>query len=162
MKRRVTITEMAEHLGKSRQAVSAQARKRGIKRGKDGMYDSAALLRASAAGDQMDMRRLAGELPAEMKGGGKVDLLVQKTREQIRKLKADADTAEHHLARLRGEVMPAEEYRARCGAIAQAFRRGVDVWIKTTSAEVGDPEIKRRLEDARRKTYAAIRAEAES
>ncbi len=164
-KAEITLNEAAEMLGKSVQAVMKQAARHGVKKLANGKYNTAKLMAAARNGAMMDKQRIAGANPRKKKPAddseNDADLLIQKLQQQVRKLTADADTAEHHLARLRGEVIPETEHRERVMAIVQACRQTIDSWIKTTAAEVGNSEIKRKLEDARRKAYAATEAEHE-
>jgi len=78
------------------------------------------------------------------------------------KLALECDILRDRRDRERGEYVPTGEHRERVLSIVRAFRDAVDVWVKTTAAECGDPVVKRRLEDARRKAFGAIAAEWEA
>jgi len=155
-KPRITIEEASERLGKTAPAVLKQLRRHGIRKGPRGDYDAAEVFRAAKLGAEMDRAQLVEESGG---AGGGDSLMEQKLREQIRKLTADADTAEFRLAQLRGEHVALSEHRERVSAVARAFRQAVDIWIATTAAEVGRADIKAKLEDGRRKAYAAIETE---
>jgi hypothetical protein len=47
--------------------------------------------------------------------------------------------------------------RRKCALVPDG--EPVDIWIATTAAEVGSAIVKAKLEDGRRKAYAAIEAE---
>jgi len=154
--KKITLSDAARQYGKSKQAMSKQLNRHGVAPNKDGMYDCAKVAIAVMAGAASDKNATNAALSSgKIKAGS---LIEQKLREQVRKLTADADTAEHHLARLRNEVIPLTEFEARRKEIGDAFFQAVDTWIKTTAAEVGDVAFKRKLEDARRKAFAAIQA----
>ena len=150
LKERCTLTDAAQALGKSIPSLSVQAKSHNIRKGKDGLYDSAALMRASALGDELDKRNLAA--PAD----DDESLIAQKMRKQIALLQVQIDTAKQNLATLRGEFVAIEEHRAEIRELCEAFRRALDIWIKTTAAEDGRPEFKRKLEEARRRAFAVI------
>ncbi len=75
------------------------------------------------------------------------------------KLALECDILRDRRDRDRGDYIPKDEHRQRVMAIINACRHTVDNWIKTTAAQIGDPAIKRKLEDAQRKAYAATEAE---
>jgi hypothetical protein len=74
------------------------------------------------------------------------------------KLLLECDILRDRRDRDRGDHIPLDQFRSELNAIAQAFRWSVDIWVKTTAAEIGNPDVKRKLEDARRKAYKAILA----
>ncbi len=75
------------------------------------------------------------------------------------KMALECDILRDRRDRDRGDYIPKTEHRERVMAIVNACRQTVDNWIKTTAAQIGDPVIKGKLEDARRKAYAATEAE---
>ena len=158
---RTTLSEAAVVYGISAQGMQKKLRRHGVAPDARGTYDAARVAEAVREGALADKRGLA-EAAAKAGGVEVGSIHGKKLIEQVRKLTADADTAEFRLGMLRGEHIPITEHRERVGRIVRVFRQAVDVWIATTAAECGDPVVKRRVEDARRKAFGAIAAEWEA
>jgi hypothetical protein len=159
-RKKIRLTDAAELYGKTKAAMYRQLKRRGIAADKDGLYDEKAVSAAVHAGaleDKNAVQKLIDE--GAFESGS---MMEKKLVEQVRKLTAEADTAEFKLAQMRGDHIPKPQHRERLLAIVNACKRTIDVWVKTTAAEVGKPAFKKKLEEAQRKAYAATEAEYEA
>ena len=77
------------------------------------------------------------------------------------KLSLECDILRHRRDLERGDLVEKKEYEDAIRAVFQAAIYTIDIAIKTMAAEAGDVGTKRKLEDARRRAYGAVQAEAE-
>ncbi len=153
---KTTITEAAEIYGKTKQTLSRQLKRHGVRPDAKGLYDVAQVAAACKAGAAADKNAISAAIEAGVFEAGSIH--EKKLIEQVRKLTAEADTAEFKLAQLRGEHIPVDVFKAELHSMGQAFRQSVDIWIQTTAAEIGSPDVKKKLKDAQKTAYAAIMA----
>ena len=112
---RLTVTEIAKRVGVNKSTVSRQARQHGLV-GADGRIDLAEY-EALRAGGLDPLLQTSGRAAAPKGWDGETpDLVAERTR----KMKADAETAEINLARLRGELV---DIRAVQSAVEDFGRR---------------------------------------
>jgi len=75
------------------------------------------------------------------------------------KLKLECDILRDRRDRDRSMYISVDDHRARIQAIVNTCKRTIQIWVSTTAAEIGTPEIKAKLEQAQRKAFAAAEAE---
>jgi hypothetical protein len=155
--KRITQQEAAKEYGKTVQAISKQLKRHGLRADKAGKYDAEKVADAMKAGALLDKNKFAEQLASGAFPKG--SLHEQRLVEQVRKLTAEADTAEFKLEQMRNEVISIADHRDRIQAIVNTCKRTIQIWVNTTAAEIGTPEIKQKLEQAQRKAFAAAEAE---
>lgn len=154
---RITIAEAARRLGKSSPAMRKQLQRHGVVPDSHGRYLAKAVFQAAATGAELDKAKVGEGLRP-----GTDPLHRRKLLAQIALIESQGEKARIEVAKIRGELVSLDEHRASNLRITEACRRTIDIWIKTTAAEAGDVVTKRKLEDARRKAFNAIRAALEN
>ncbi len=147
----ITITDAAAMLGISRQGLSKTLKRACVLPGPDGRFDSVRVFQAVRDGSLADKATQGCAAPGS--------LAERKMLAQIRNLEATARRAEIEIAKIEGGLIPKEQHCRVLACQIQWIRRTIDVWIKTTSCAVGSVEVKRSLEDARRKAFQQMEDE---
>lgn len=78
---------------------------------------------------------------------------------RMEKIRLECDILRDRRDRDRGEYVSKDDHRARIMAASQALRNAHLTWEQTVAAEMGSLVAKHKLEEARRRAYAAIQAE---
>lgn len=137
---RISKAELAKLAGKTRQAVSKQLERHGVRTGTDGKVSKVAALEAAAVGASLDKARAVEELE-ELEASGDGSLVAQSKKATLRRIILQGDLLEIERDKARGALIPLADHKAQLIEMQNVCMRLWDTWIEAIGSKRKDASL---------------------